>query len=166
VDDSRGGGLTMRLFNGVCLTVVALSVFGSGGLGPSVAQAQNGSVKTVFEKYGQLGTFASDCSKPPSKDNIYFVNRVIDDGHVQRDEMSGPTTRDHVTIIDRASPLGPSEISVSGLRDGQLIEGLWRIEPSRQIATEVTLAGKKVISGGRLLSTGRERPWNNRCEQR
>jgi hypothetical protein len=136
-----------------------------GAICAGATSAQAASVKEVFEKYNQLGTFAWDCSKPPSPSNLYYLNRAIDADHVQRDEMSGETTREHVTIIDRAQPVGPNEISLSGQRDERPAEGVWRVEGDRQLATEVTLDGKRVISGGKNVSSGRPIPWTNRCEK-
>src|SRR5262245_4637727 len=65
--------------------------------------AQTASVKTVFEKHNLLGTFAWDCSKPASKANYYYVHRAVDGGQVQRDLMSGPTTRDWVATLEKAA---------------------------------------------------------------
>jgi hypothetical protein len=133
----------------------------------SVAQTQlqasaSSPITALFEKYGLIGIFAADCSKPASNDNRYFVNRVIDAGHVQRDEMSGPTTRDNVSVLDKASALGPSEVSVAGMRDDQTIEGIWRVEGGRQIGTEVTIGGKKRISNARYVG-GSAVPWLSKC---
>ena len=68
-----------------------------------------------------------------------------------------------MTIIDKASALGPTEVAVAGMRDGQPIDSIWRVEGSRQIAIEVTLGGKKVISGSRYANGG-EVPWLNKCD--
>ena len=129
----------------------------------TASAAQSASVKEIFDKYKLFGTFAWNCGKPASKDNLYYVNRSLDALSVQRDQMSGPTTRDAVTILDRASEIRASEITVGGTRDGQPTEGLWLLEPNRQLGTEVSIGGKKVISDGKLLSTGREIPWLNKC---
>jgi hypothetical protein len=51
---------------------------------------------------------------------------VLDAGHVQRDQMSGPSTRDYATVIDRATELRPNEIAYGGAREGQPTEGVWR----------------------------------------
>jgi hypothetical protein len=135
----------------------------AAGAGLSAAHAQSG-VQSVLEKYGLIGIFARDCSKAASKDNAYFVNRAIDADHVQRDQMSGPTTRDSVAIIDKASPLGPNELAVSGTRDGQPAEAIWRVENNRQIGMEVTIGGQKVISGGRFVRDGRDAGWLVKCD--
>jgi len=138
------------------VVAVAACVLGAGG-------AQAASVQEVFEKYNQIGTWAWDCSKPPSPSNRYYVNRVIDANHVQRDEMTGPTNREHMAIIDKATVLGPNEFALSGKRDNQSAEAVWRVEQNRQIAMEVSFDGKKVVSGGKLVSNGRPLPWTNKC---
>jgi len=129
-----------------------------------IAHAQGGSVKAVFEKHNLLGTFAWDCARPASKDNLYFVNRLMDADHIQRDQMSGPSTRDNVTIIDKAGSRAANEIIVSGTRDGEPAYAIWRLERDRQVAVEANIGGKRLISDGRLLSTGREIPWVNKCD--
>ena len=138
--------------------VIAVMASATGTCG-----AQTLKVKQVFEKFGQIGTWAWDCSKPPGADNLFYVNRVLDDDHVQRDEMTGPSERKHVTIYDKATALGPNEFSLSGKRDDRAIEGIWRVEPNRQIAWEVSFEGKKVISGGKLVSNSQPVPWTNKC---
>jgi hypothetical protein len=129
----------------------------------SAATAQSESVKGVFEKYNLLGTYALDCSKPASETNWYFVHRVIDDGHVQRDMMIGPTARKFVFIFDRASAIGPNEIAVGGTRDGRPVDSVYRAEPNRQIEMEAKLDGNSVIAGGRFVSNGKDVPWLNKC---
>ena len=126
--------------------------------------AQAASIKDVFEKHGLLGTFAWDCSKPASGDNNwYFVNRVIDADHVQRDFMTGPTTRTFYSILDKAEERSANEIYVGGTRDGEPTDGIWRLEQNRMLQVEATQGGKKLISGGKWMATGKEMPWLNRC---
>jgi heat shock protein HslJ len=128
------------------------------------ASPTQSSVKAIFEKRGLIGAFAWDCSKPPnSNSNWYFVNRVIDADHVQRDYMTDQTTRAWYVIIDRAEERGANEIFGSGTRDGQPIESIWRIEPNRMLQWEATQAGKKIIAAGKWVATGKDMPWLNRC---
>jgi Caspase domain len=126
--------------------------------------AQTASVKTVFEKYNLLGTFAWDCSKPASRTNYYYVHRALDGGHVQRDLMSAPTTRDWVATLDKAAERASGEIAVSGTRDGQPFDSIYRVEARRMRVMEGTVAGKKEISGGRFANSGKEMPWLNKCD--
>ena len=128
------------------------------------SSVQAASIKEIFEKRGLLGTFAWDCSKPASgESNWYFVDRAIDADHIQRDYMTGPTTRAWYTILDKAEERSASDIYVSGMRDGKPTDGIWRVEQSRMLQMESTYDGKKTISEGKWLSTGKELTWLNRC---
>jgi hypothetical protein len=157
-------GAIMRRFGRVFLAIFVLSALGLGLPSPSPAPAQNGAVKAIFEKYDLLGMFAWDCSKPPdTNNNWFFVDRLLDADHVQRDFMDSPTSRAWFTIIDQASETGQGEISVSGIRDGQRNDSVWRIEKSRMLQWSAVTFGKPTISGGRWLATGKDMPWLNKC---
>jgi tetratricopeptide (TPR) repeat protein len=125
------------------------------------------SVKAVFEKYNLLGFFAPDCSKPVSKSNLYYVNRMLGD-YVQADQMSGATERDFFMVIDKAGEMSATEIVVTGTRDGKPLHMLWRFDRAggtgmRVRPAEVSWDGKKLVSGQKGTSSGREMPWLQRC---
>jgi hypothetical protein len=88
---------------------------------------------------------------------------LLDADHVQRDFMNSPTSRAWFTIIDQASETGQGEISVSGTRDAGRADGVWRIEKGRMMQWAATQSGKQTISGGRMVSTGKDVPWLNKC---
>jgi hypothetical protein len=137
--------------------LVAVSALPAGSAGGT-------SIKEVFEKHGLVGAYAWDCSKDPDqKSNWYFVNRVMDADHVQRDFMGGTTTRLWYTILDKAEERGGGEIYVSGVRDGKPTDGIWRIENNRMLQVEATLDGKTTIRGGKWVDTGKDMLWLNRC---
>jgi len=147
------------------LAICALGAFGAACLVPSAARAQNGAVKAIFEKYDLLGMFAWDCSKPPdANNNWFFVNRLVDADHVQRDFMNSPTSRAWFAIIDQASETGQGEINVGGVRDGARGSSVWRIEKDRMLQWSATQSGKPIISGGRWVATGKDMPWLNKCK--
>jgi len=136
--------------------------------GPGKDSAPAVTVKAVFEKHNLLGFFAPDCSKPVSKDNLYYVNRMLGD-YVQADQMSGATDRDFFMVIDNAGEMSATEIVVTGTRDGKPLHMLWRFERvaggtgMRVRPAEVSWDGKKLVSGQRRSSSGREMPWLQRC---
>jgi hypothetical protein len=128
------------------------------------AQAQIESVKAIFEKYNLLGVSAQDCTKPPKAvENWYYVNRLIDANHVQRDLMESPATRKSVTIIDNAAEATPNGILVIGTRDGKPAQRIWRLEKDRMVQWESALAGQQEISAGKWVRTGTDMPWLYRC---
>ncbi len=106
--------------------VVAMSVAMLAILGTSAPRAD--SVEDVFERHKLLGTFAWDCNRPPTKDNLYYLIRLIDSTHAQRDQMSGPTNRDNVAVIDKAAMTDQNVITVGGTVDGQPFTGQWRVQ--------------------------------------
>ena len=125
-------------------------------------------VKTVFEKHKLLGFFAPDCGKPASKDNLYYANRLNGE-LVQTDQMSSSTDRDFVMFIDKAGEISANEIVVTGTREGQPTNMIWRLESApgasgmRVRPAEVSWGGKKLVTGEKLADSGREMPWLQRC---
>jgi hypothetical protein len=137
------------------------------------SSAHAATVKEIFEKYRLIGTFAWDCTKPASADhNWYHVHRLLDTDHLQRDFMTGPTTRQWVVIIDQAAEAKPSEITASGKVTGRIAgrdldnkptSGVWHVEPGRILQVEATVDGQKAIANGKLTASGFQIPWSNRC---
>jgi hypothetical protein len=121
------------------------------------------SVKEIMESYRLIGTFAWDCSKPASRSNNYFVHRVIDNDHVQRDMMTGPSERGFVVIIDKATGTGPNEIFISGTRDGKPLTSTYRIEGDRFVVAESTWDNRVIVKNSRQAD-GFAIPWTSRCQ--
>ena len=142
----------------------ALSVvFGIAAATMGVRAAQAASVAEIFQKYNLVGTFAWDCGKPASGANFYFVNRIVG-ANVQRDIMDGPSSRRYVTIIDNASEASSNQIAVSGTMDGNKpVTGAWRIEGARMVPMEATESGRKTVADGKIVASGNDVPWLNRC---
>ncbi len=130
------------------------------------APAAAETVKQMFERYGLIGTFALDCSRPADGGNFYFVNRVLDDNTVQRDRMSGPSTRDFIALLDRAEELQPNEIRVGGNQDGSPVEGIWRIGPEGMAVWQATQNKSTVVQDGKIVGTNNKFPFLNRCVAR
>jgi hypothetical protein len=136
------------------------------------APAQAASVKEIFEKYNLLGAFAQDCAKPPTvqtppngvAQNWWFVNRLIDADHAQRDFMTGPTSRGFVIVVDKVMELKPSEIRVTGMRDETMtIDNVWHIEPNRTRTWDGIGDTKGKVADGKYVQTGKDIPWLTRC---
>jgi hypothetical protein len=131
---------------------------------PVAQDANDGSVKAIFEKYKLLGVFASDCSKPPKPDdNWYYVNRLVDFNHVQQDLMESGNARAKVTIIDDARELRPNEIVVMGTVDDKPAAGVWRMAADKMVQWESAVNGELEVTGGKRVQTGADMPWITRC---
>jgi hypothetical protein len=98
-----------------------------------------------------------------SRDNPYYANRLLDPERVHRDQMEGPSTRSWFSIIDKAKETKRNEIALSGQLNGRPADGIWRIEQGRMIVWEATFEGQKRVADGKLLATGQQMPWLNKC---
>jgi hypothetical protein len=144
------------------LSVIGCILLATGAAGLKPVQAQDGSIKRLFEKYNLLGTFAWDCSKPASINNIYYVQRLIDADHVQREQISGPTKREWSVILDRAVEVKRNEIAGSGILSGRVqgrdfvnrpASAVWHVEPNRMLQWEGVVDGQMTIKGGRATDS-------------
>jgi class 3 adenylate cyclase len=133
----------------------------------------------AIEKYSLLGTFAWDCGKPPATSNRYFLHRMLEGDRLQREQMSGPATRDWVTIIDRIEQASSTELALRGMFTGHLrtrtgireIEnrpafGTWRMESSRFKIWDSVVDNEKTVIDGHFTNGGAEVPWTNKCAPR
>jgi hypothetical protein len=147
------------------LVLLAMILVGVMGAFPEAARAQHGAVKIIFEKFNLLGAFAADCSRGPnSNDNTYYVNRLIDPDHVQRDLMESATARVRAIAIDYAWELTPEMIGLIGIRDdNKPIAEVWRVVDGRMVQWESFFEDKPEISDGKWLKLAIDMPWLNRC---
>jgi len=91
------------------LARVAQRAAAPAGISPT---AQAGSVRQLFERHQLLGTWAPDCGKPVSAQNLYLVVRPLDEQRVQLDRMEGPTARHTAYAAETATEPQPSELGV------------------------------------------------------
>jgi hypothetical protein len=124
--------------------------------------AQVASVKEIVEKYDLLGTYAWDCAKPASRSNHYYVHRLIDADHLQRDMMDDPSKRAYVIVIDHLAEQKLGELSVAGNRNGKTYSAVYRVEPKRLLLFNSLIDGKAEVIDGRILN-GNPMPWANKC---
>jgi hypothetical protein len=120
------------------------------------------SIKDIFEKQSLIGFFAAECNAEVSKQNPYYVYRVIDPDHLQLDVMESASTPTLTAVIDGVAELGANEIRVSGTRNGMPFSSVYSIEPLRMRILESTVDGQMEIAGGRIVNGG-EMPWYHNC---
>ena len=109
-----------------------------------------------------MGTWAPDCSKPPSEDNQYVTYR-IDGEKVRREVASGDANAADVRAVDQADGTEPGEIFVH-LADPKFdMTFLFKVEPNRHRIWTMSLNNQMLIISGRRASDKVELPWINRC---
>jgi Ricin-type beta-trefoil lectin domain/PAN domain len=143
----------------------AVAILASLLLAAPIARAA--SVKEVFEKHDLMGTLAADCGKTGDAHSRFLVVRAMDADHVQIDWMAGPTSRESVAIVDKASESKPDEITLSATIDDQQYEIVVRVEAGRLRTMErVNAKGEKQVTNGRVTKDGKETLTYGRCRQR
>jgi len=144
----------------------ALVIVATTGAVQTGALAQQApSVPEVFQKYNLIGTFAWDCSKPASPNNLYFVNRVLGASHVQRDIMNDPSSSRNVIILSSAAETRPNEIAVSGTLDGsQPVTGVWRIEGARMCRSKRPGPAGRSLPIRKSWRPAGKNTWLSKCE--
>jgi hypothetical protein len=151
--------------NDVRWTVLVASLLAPCMVGlPASAQAQ--SVADIFLKLDLIGTWSVDCARPASRENPhYVVERPQFAGPVQRQTVIGQTST--ASTIDVAYELPSNELLVSLVEGGdqsRRVKSVWRIERNRvRVLLFVPNDGRASIAGGKLVSSGAETPWINRC---
>jgi hypothetical protein len=147
-------------------------LFGAGGTAPA---QQAASPRAVFEKYGLLGTFATDCDSRATPENQYTVYRALDDGRVQYDSMDGPTHQSEVGVIDSAVEVGPQDVQFTRVTQAKQREYrdvvTYHIDGNHRRTMEMASDGKKIIAEARWLDLkdngarrGKPTAWYHRCE--
>jgi hypothetical protein len=125
------------------------------------AQAQ--SARAELEKNGLLGTFSGDCSKPVSESNGYIVYRALDAQRVQRDTMTGPTTRGYVSVAETAKVSAINELTITGTADGKPIVYTLRLDGPRHRVMQWSENGVTSIVDGVWTANKFTMPWISKC---
>jgi hypothetical protein len=121
------------------------------------------SAKLEFERYGVMGIFAGDCSKPASRTNGYIVYRGLDDGRVQRDTMVDQTTRLYVAIIDFVVISAENEITAGGSTDDKPLSFTIRVDGPRHRIMYWTEDGVTSVVDGIWTAHKQPMPWVTKC---
>jgi hypothetical protein len=121
------------------------------------------SAKLEFERFGLMGIFAGDCSKPASRANGYIVYRGFDDGRVQRDTMVDQTTRLYVAMIDFVVVSAANEITAGGTTDGKPLSFTIRVDGPRHRIMFWTEDGVTSVVDGIWTAHKQPMPWVTKC---
>jgi hypothetical protein len=158
---SNAGDAMMRTSWIMLVVIVLLAAVGGT---PAPAQVQGRTVKQTFEMYGLLGIFGVDCTRVASKRNLYHVHRVVDENHVQADQMSGPSDQDFAMMIDQIIDIKPNALVVSGTIDARRYRLTLGLDNTRKRTIEMIRdPNETVITDGKRVSNGEELPWHNKC---
>jgi hypothetical protein len=123
----------------------------------------------VLDGYGMLGTWATDCSQPPDKNNFYTVYAGRPDGNVMRTYYNTPDRRTPYNeyLITQANVLPSRELSytqqnTTNSRD-RIDVTLRRDGDRYQIWSSVRAAGDVLVREGKFPNNGNTSPWQALC---
>lgn len=122
------------------------------------------SVDQLLVKYGLLGIFAADCSKPAASGNMYQVVRLIDANAAQIDQMDGATTRAGTIFVDRAESISPDLIRTVGTLNDFPFEAIWQTSRDRRRLVEARVNGVQVVRDGIHLISRQTALYLSRCK--
>jgi len=128
------------------------------------ASGQPQTVQEVMQKYGVIGTFASNCTSPISNQNPRAVYSVVDANRVQYELLTGAAERASVGVLDAAVEISPNVLGVSYLGQRGRINIVYRIEGNRlRLWTSSREDGRRLVVDGRYWPEDVETPWLTRC---
>lgn len=128
------------------------------------ARAEAQSARTEFERQGLLGTYSGDCASPVSAQNGYVVYRALDATRVQRDTMSGPTTRLYLSIADTAELKG-QDLLVTGTTGDKPLRYTLRIDKGPRLRVMAWIEdGVTSVTNGIWTERKYTMPWLAKCD--
>lgn len=152
--------ISSRTLAGV-VTLLLVAVTADGARGETVAE--------TMARWGLIGTWAMDCSRPPSRSNFHLSYVARGEGRVFHERDLGGLRDSREIRAARLRPGGLIEVvadfgKLVGVRKWTMMKGadgrIRTLSNSRIDGTDTT------VRDGRLVSSGAETPWQTRCPAR
>jgi hypothetical protein len=134
------------------------------GLLISTELAPAQSAADTLRKWGLLGTWALDCSQPPSRQNSHLTYRATRDGRASHDRAFGDTQDANEVLASTIAADGSLTLrvrfpSLSQTREFSFIKGA----DGRIRAMSNRAGGDYSVKNGKFISNGLPTPWQTRC---
>ena len=136
-------------------------------LGTTVA-ANAATVREVLQQFGMLGTWATDCSRPPAADNILTVYAPLPNGNVQRTYYSAPGKISNQYELQRADRISEDQISYEQQGPKDRIDVILEKKGNRyHVLSSQDQNGKFFVQDGKFTantpSPGQDSTWQTKC---
>jgi hypothetical protein len=136
--------------------------------------AQAETVAQSFESFGLLGTWAPDCKKPASENNLYMKFSAMPSGHVRRELYDGPAVTT-TYVVNSAEVTG--DLILFQIYDLDIPHREYDLGPfDRNYQVEIKKKGDEIrlwtvyheyrlfsIRYGQGIDTHVETPWQSKC---
>jgi hypothetical protein len=136
---------------------------------PALANADT--PRDVLDKFGMLGTWATDCSRPSDGDNFYTVYAGMENGKVRRTYYNTPDREKAYNeyIITRAIRLPADQLSYrqeNSAKEHDKIDVILLKDGNKyKIWSSVTEDGRELVKDGKFPKSGDESPWQAKCNE-
>jgi len=135
---------------------------------PTAADAQT--VRQVLQDFGLLGTWQTDCSVPPTSDNIRTVYAALPNGDVTRAYYNAPGKLYSELVVKRVNRITADQILYEQESNNDLsFVVLTKIGNRYRIFSNHSRAGKVYVQDGKYAKDadstlhGDETPWQTKC---
>jgi hypothetical protein len=143
---------------------IALLVVGWVAAAVALPVAAAASATDIFHKHGLFGTWAVDCTRPPSIANPHVVYRLIDGNRVQRQTSVEAGRILDLSTIESAAEVGASELIISWQTgEGGITNKIRLGDGWMQVVESTRSNGQRLVVGGRRVRDNSEVPRFTRC---
>jgi hypothetical protein len=125
-------------------------------------------VRQVLQQFGMLGTWATDCSRPPAPDNILSVYASLPNGNVQRTYYNAPGKISNQYELKRVVRISADQISYQQQGPSDRIDVVLEKKGNRyHVLSSQDQNGKIYVQEGKFTantaSPGQESTWQTKC---
>jgi hypothetical protein len=144
------------------LVLSALVLTASGA-----ANAQT--VQQALKEFGLLGTWATDCSKPPASNNFLTIYAAMPNGDVKRTYYNAPNKVYSESVLKRVSRVATDQILYEQEVESDLqFVVLKRVGNRYRVFSNHSRAGKVFVQEGKFVKDspgthGNDTPWQTKC---
>lgn len=156
-----------QVFSALALSAVAAFLLAAGSSSAHAQTAAQRQVVEMLSRWGLVGDWSLDCSRPPSRDNGYLNYVIQQPGIAMHVRYFGDAKDSHEVLDARPVQGGGLELTVRfAFRDGAqtrrwvLVKEGNRIRAISNVNVET---GDASIRNGRFVHNGAETPWQTQC---
>lgn len=156
-----------EFFSALALSAIAALLLAAGSSSTHAQTAAQRQVADTLYRWGLIGDWSLDCSRPPSRDNGYLNYVIQQPGIAMHVRYFGDAQDSHEVLDARPVQDGGLELTVRfAFRDGAQTRRWVLIKESnriRAISNVNVQTGDASIRNGRFVHNGAETPWQTRC---
>jgi hypothetical protein len=128
-------------------------------------------VRQVLQQFGLLGTWSSDCSRPPANNNFHTTFVSLPNGKVQRTYYSAPGKIYNQYVLERVNRISADQLFYRQKGAAGYVDVVLKKDGNRyHVLSSQNENGKIYVQDGKFTanagdgsSAGKESPWETKC---